>query len=214
MEFFKNYGCKHYLRGNIMCSTDKLKPINRDKIMAVISLVSAIILLGNSGYMSAKASLAQILIHHAWDNLQQDHNIDNAKPWPWADTFPIAKLSANKQILFVLNSTSGESLSFGPGHYPQSVLPGDKGDSVIAAHRDTHFAFLKNMVVGDIITAENYLGGKQNYQVQNIKIVNSSKEQLNINPSQNRLQLVTCYPFDALVAGGPLRYLVSASVIK
>ena len=28
------------------------------------------------------------------------------------------------------------------------------------------------------------------------------------------LTLVTCYPFDALVAGGPLRYLVFAKAIK
>jgi sortase A len=185
-----------------------------DNILALLSLIIAMVFLGNSGYIHAKATLAQMLIHNAWSDLQSDLNINNAKPWPWADTFPVAKLSTDNQTLYILSSTSGESLAFGPGHYQQSVLPGSKGDSIIAGHRDTHFAFLENIHLGDAIKAENYLGEKQNYRVQDVRIVDSTKEQIFIAPSINRLQLITCYPFDAIVTGGPLRYVVTASVIK
>lgn len=182
--------------------------------LALLSLFIALICLGNSSYIYVKASLAQILIHHSWQKLTQDYNLNAAKPWPWADTYPVAKLYTDKQTLYVLNSISGESLSFGPGHYEQTVLPGTKGDSIVAGHRDTHFYFLQDMQLGDIIKAENYLGEEQKYQVQNIKIVDSSKEQVDISPSKNRLQLITCYPFNAIVAGGPLRYIVTATFIN
>jgi sortase A len=33
-------------------------------------------------------------------------------------------------------------------------------------------------------------------------------------PGETRLTLVTCYPFDALSAGGPLRYVVSADKVE
>ncbi len=44
---------------------------------------------------------------------------------------------------------------------------------------------------------------KANYKVQDIKIDNT----------QNRLQLITCYPFDTINSGGSLRYVVFANKI-
>jgi sortase A len=121
---------------------------------------------GNSAYIHLKAELSQVLIYNSWEQLLKDGNITNAKPWSWADTYPVAKISSLKhgEDIYVLNSTSGEALSFGPGHYTNTPLPANDGDSVIAGHRDTHFKFLKDVDIGDI------------FEVKDIKIVDSAKK--------------------------------------
>ncbi|MBT4838788.1 MAG: class GN sortase [Methylococcales bacterium] len=179
-------------------------------LFACLSGIVGLLFLVNGLTLSVKALLAQTLIHNAWQQVQHEQKPQLAKPWPWADTYPVAQLMFADKSLYVLNGATGEALSFGPGHYTQTVLPGTKGDSVIAGHRDSHFAVLKTLKMGDIITAKNYLGESQRYKVEELKIIDSRKEKIQFDNQQNRLQLITCYPFDKITAGGPLRYVVMA----
>ena len=60
-------------------------------------LVSCLLCLGfwplaQSAYIPAKAWLAQDLMQRAWQRAR--HGNELAKPWPWADTFPVARLTA------------------------------------------------------------------------------------------------------------------------
>ena len=50
-----------------------------------------------------------------------------------------------------LAGVSGRTLAFGPGHVDGTPLPGDPGNSVLSGHRDTHFAFLRELRSGDIL---------------------------------------------------------------
>jgi sortase A len=79
-------------------------------------------------------------------------------PWPWADTRPVARLSAKggEIELIVLEGGSGRTLAFAPGHLSVSALPGEKGNSIIAGHRDTHFQFLQFMKRGESIFVEGH----------------------------------------------------------
>ena len=67
-------------------------------------------------YIHAKAMLAQELLEYAWKQTQQGES--RATPWPWADTWPVARLSVPSQniSLIVLAGDSGRTLAFGPGH--------------------------------------------------------------------------------------------------
>mgnify|MGYP001812304003 FL=1 len=47
--------------------------------------------LGQGAYIPAKAWLAQELMQRAW--LRVTAGEDRAAPWPWADTWPIARLT-------------------------------------------------------------------------------------------------------------------------
>ena len=185
------------------------------KLLPWISLVIALLLFSKSGYMYLKAELSQVLIERAWSKALAEGKAKEAKPWSWADTYPIAKITSKREhkSLYVLEGTSGEALAFGPGHYLGSALPAEHGDSIIAGHRDSHFSFLRNAKVGDIFSVENYKKTKATYQVEQIKIVDSSKEKLTIEKDVNRLRLITCYPFDALKSGGSLRYVLYAKLI-
>ena len=99
--------------------------------------------LGHGAYIPAKAWVAQELMQQAWRRARDGDQ--QPRPWPWADTWPVARLSAKGGDieLIVLAGESGRTLAFGPGHLSASVLPGQQGNSVIAGHRDTHFQFLQ-----------------------------------------------------------------------
>ena len=186
--------------------------LKTSKLLPWLTLVVALLFFSKSAYLYLKAELSQLLIAKAWSQLLLDGNLTRAKPWSWADTYPVAKLTLEreKRTLYILEGTSGEALAFGPGHYEGTALPAEDGESVIAGHRDSHFSFLRNVKIGDIFSVENYKKGKALYQVEEIKIVDSSRESLKVDENKNRLQLITCYPFDAVRAGGDMRYVLYA----
>ena len=166
--------------------------------------------LGQGAYIPAKAWLAQELMQRAW--LRASVDDDRQVPWPWADTWPIARMSARSgEIdLIVLAGGSGRTLAFGPGHLSASSMPGEIGNTVIAGHRDTHFSFLPDVEVGESIMIERINGRRHLYKVIGIDVVDSRRGSLLLDTDAAILSLVTCYPFEAAEAGGPMRYVVTA----
>jgi len=166
--------------------------------------------IGSASYIHAKAILAQVLLETAWDKTV--HGQQEVKPWPWADTWPISRLDVPGLGVdrIVLAGASGSSLAFGPGHLFGSSLPGQQGNTVIAGHRDTHFRFLKDIQRGELIQLQSLTGETIKYKVSEAIIVHKKQAEYLAKTSENTLTLITCYPFDAIRAGGPLRYLVIA----
>ena len=198
----------------------------------VVSLISALLVLlivwqwGNAGWILVKAQLAQWLIAQAWDNSQapghepsvQRENplTPDIKPWPWADTHPVARLRMpNEGVdLFVLEGAQGNSLAFGPGHLQGTALPGD-GISVIGGHRDTHFRFLKDIKPGDALYMQTRDGRQLTYRIERREVVDSRHTPLQLpDYPASGLVLVTCYPFDAIDPNGPLRLVVWAREVS
>ena len=178
------------------------------------ALVSCLLCLGfwplsQSAYIPAKAWLAQDLMQRAWDRAGEGEY--DARPWPWADTYPVARLLADsgRVDLIVLSGGSGRTLAFGPGHLSASALPGDTGNAVIAGHRDTHFQFLRDVEVGDTMIVERPSGLQYLYEVIGSHVVDSRRGALTLDTDDAFLSLVTCYPFDAIDPGGPMRYVVT-----
>lgn len=169
--------------------------------------------LGQGTYIPAKAWLAQELMQRAW--MHTATGTSRVSPWPWADTWPVARLiaRAGEVDLIVLAGGSGRTLAFGPGHLSASALPGTAGNAVIAGHRDTHFKFLKDVELGELLKLESSTGLKHLYKVVAVDIVDSRTGSLLLDTESALLSLVTCYPFDASEAGGPLRYVVTAKML-
>lgn len=178
-------------------------------------------LLGKGLYMQAKAHFAQYLIEQAWTKTLEDGQ--SHKPWSWADTYPVAKLSfqqnsqvshfdriASNDSLYVLAGASGRNLAFGPGLVLSSARAGDSGNTVIAGHRDTHFSILKGMTVGRQLSLQTASGKDILYQVVATEVVHESQTEVMAPSSDDRLTLITCYPFDALEGGAELRFVVQA----
>jgi len=169
--------------------------------------------LGQGAYIPAKAWLAQELMQRAWQRTSDDD--DREVPWPWADTWPVARLIARSGDvdLIVLSGGSGRTLAFGPGHLSASSMPGQNGNAVIAGHRDTHFNFLRHLTPGETLLVEKADGGQHLFQVVGMDVVDSRRGSLLLDTEVPMLSLVTCYPFNTDEAGGPLRFVVTAKML-
>ena len=166
--------------------------------------------LGGAGLIHAKAWLAQGLLEASWAATLA--GAETVKPWPWADTWPVARLRAPRLGVdrIVLAGTSGRTMAFGPGHMDGTALPGAPGHSILSGHRDTHFRFLKDLEPGDVLRVQGTDGAWRAYRVSGTEIIDARRARLLPGDATPRLTLVTCYPFDAIAPGGPLRYVVSA----
>lgn len=168
-------------------------------VLAVVVIISS----GHAIYLSGKAWLAQQLLYAAWE--ESDTTGLAAKPWPWADVHPAAVLDVPGLDIaqVVLNDHSGESLAFGPG-----MVETGSG-IVLAGHRDSHFAFLRSLKVGDQLNWRKAGEPRQSYRVTSTQVLDTRLQE-EIVPPDDALTLITCFPFDSLSAGGPLRYVVVA----
>lgn len=180
---------------------------------AVLLLALAGWQLGGAALLQAKAWLAPALIAKAWDESLESQT--PVAPWPWSDTYPVAKLDVPTLGIsrYVLAGTGGDSLAFGPGHLTGSALPGKPGHSVLAAHRDSHFAFLKDLKAGDRLRLQGPDGGWQTYEMETSRLLDTRRELFRFDPDRPALTLVTCYPFDGFDPGTPFRYLVRAKQV-
>lgn len=111
--------------------------------------------------------------------------------------------------LIVLAGDNGQALSFGPGHRSGTALPGYAGNSLISGHRDTHFEFLRHLQLNDEILVQTKRGEEVMYVVSSTAVISETSVVADIT-TPRQLTLITCYPFDAIVPGGPLRYVVYA----
>lgn len=180
-------------------------------IAAAVGLLLALAAwqLGGAAWIHAKAAIAQRLIAASWDGTKQD---GARRPWPWADTRPVARLTVPSRgvSLYVLEGTSGRSLAFGPGHVGGTALPGSAGNSVIVAHRDTHFAFLRDLHEDEEIDVEDARGRVTRYRVREVAVVDKHETRV-LDPADSpQLTLITCWPFDAVQPGTSQRYVVIA----
>jgi sortase A len=177
----------------------------------VLLLALALWQFGEAGWLAGKAWLAQVLIGRAWAEAVETGAA--APPWPWADTRPVARLVIPALGIdeIVLAGASGRTLAFGPGHAEGTAPPGAPGVSLISGHRDTHFRFLADLVPGTEIRLQTPDGQWHGFRSGAGEIVDSRTTRIAvIRTGMPRLLLSTCYPFDAVVRGGPLRYVVVA----
>jgi sortase A len=182
-------------------------------ILPLFLAVIGLILFGQGAYIHAKALVAQVLLDRALENtLATGHE---TKPWSWADTWPVARIEVKRlhARAIVLAGSSGQALAFGPGHVERTPDAGERGVAVYSAHRDTHFAFLRNVVAGDEIDVTRQDGRTFRFRVDATSVVRFDAS--GIDPLADGYQLVlsTCWPFDALTQG-PERYLVHATMVE
>ena len=182
--------------------------LRRLALGALIAL--GVALLAAGFWMPAKAELAQHLLNRAWDRTTDGDAA--AKPWPWADTHPVARLTlpGGGEPMTVLAGASGRNLAFAPALLDGSAAPGTHGVTVIAGHRDTHFRRLAALAIGDDLKLERPDGSVYVYEVTDLDVVDSAHAELRLDADESIVVLVTCWPFEAVTPGGSWRYVVTA----
>jgi sortase A len=108
----------------------------------------------------------------------------------------------------VVEGVDDHALKRAAGHLPGTALPGANGNSVVAAHRDTLFAGLRHVRLGDRVTMRT---DQQlySYRVSAIDVVTPRSVHVLDPTPEPSLTLITCFPFD-YVGPAPMRYVVTA----
>ena len=180
-------------------------------IAAIVLALAGAVLFGQGAYIHAKALLAQVLLERAFDEtITSGHT---KKPWPWADTWPVARIEVPRLHVrtIVLAGSSGQALAFGPGHLELTADAGERGVAVYSAHRDTHFRFLKEIVIGDEIVVTRSDGKQFGYRADGASVVRFDATAIDPLTGGYGLVLSTCWPFDAIIPG-PTRYVLHGTM--
>jgi sortase A len=97
----------------------------------------------------------------------------------------------------VVSGVTIDDLRKGPGHYRNTALPGQKGNSAIAAHRTAYgspFKEVDKMEAGDEIFVTNALNERFTYRVRDIKVVEPTDFSV-LEPTDDAiLTLTSCTP--------------------
>jgi len=97
---------------------------------------------------------------------------------------------------YVVEGTDLESLRKGPGHYPETPLPGEPGTTAIAGHRTTYgapFRDIDELDRGDRIIVD-MPDGRFTYRVEESKIVDDQDLSVLDPVGYRRLMLSACHP--------------------
>ena len=99
---------------------------------------------------------------------------------------------------FVVSGVGVEELRLGPGHFTDTPLPGQLGNSAIAGHRTTYgqpFHDLDQLAAGDDIVITTAFG-TYTYEVRDLKVVEPTDYGVvsTTDPNIATLTLTTCHP--------------------
>jgi sortase A len=179
------------------------------------------LLLSFAGARYAQGALRQDAARRAWEAAQAQSalNVANAGleafgiGGPWEIGSPIARLviPAIELDEIVMEGVGDEELNAGPGHLPGSVLPGERGNAVISAHRDRHFSRLGALQVGDEITTETAGHRRLKWIVIARRVVRSHEPALFSTPDPT-LTLTTCWPIQ-YIGPSPERLIITAKPV-
>jgi sortase A len=193
-----------------------------ERLLLVIGIVS----LGYYAYVSAEAALYQAFEERELDAILA--SAPAAAPDPRATILP-ARIPVRERpaqgasigrieiprlgvSAIIRAGSDARTLRLAVGYIPGTALPGEAGNTGLAAHRDTFFRRLRDIRTDDeirIVTKE----GTYRYEVDNTRIV-QPKDVWVLNPTpQPALTLVTCYPFN-YIGSAPERFIVRAELSR
>jgi sortase A len=97
---------------------------------------------------------------------------------------------------YMVEGTDTENLRKGPGHYPETPMPGEHGTAAVAGHRTTYgapFRRIDDLHRGQEITVDMPYG-RYVYRVERIKIVPPTDLSVLDRVAHDRLVLSACHP--------------------
>lgn len=181
------------------------------RALAALLVLTGLGVLAEAAWIPAKAALAQVLLERAFtESLAAGRPV---RPWPSADTEPVARLTVAGRSFIVLRGGSGQALAFGPGQLNGTPEAGDLGTAIFAAHRDTQFAVLGAVKPGDIVSVTRRDGRSVRFRITGSRVVRWNASGIDPAAPGRNIALVTCWPLDGL-AQGPLRLVVEAQALE
>ena len=171
------------------------------RFIASVMIVSGLLLIGDAGLTLAwQEPVSAFLADQEQAQLKEelDHpppRVIARKPLP-GDAIGEIEMPAIDKSAYVVEGTDTGDLRKGPGHYPDTPMPGERGTVAIAGHRTTHGAPFRNidkLGPGDRITLQMPYGSFI-YRVERTQIVEPTALWVTDRVKYDRLVLSACHP--------------------
>src|SRR5712671_1904955 len=191
----------------------KLRPalatLHWKKYLPTALMLVGLFLLGYVGTQYYAMYAAQKRLAKAWQ--QQNSTLHTSETAAVVDDglirVEIPKINLDAMVV---EGSSRRQLKIAPGHITTTPIPGEAGNSVITAHRDTFFRHIYELKKGDEIVVRR--GGKSFQYLVEKKFIVKPSETWVVRPSSDaRLTLLTCYP-TYYVGPAPERLVVTAKL--
>lgn len=179
-------------------------------------LAAGALLLAGVGATYARGWIARDRARTTWDageaeraRLVANGRIEAATVGPVAAGTPVARLVIPSIALdeVIVEGVGTSELNAGPGHLPDTPLPGAAGNAVLSAHRDMHFRRLGRLRVGDTVTTVSAVG-TVHWRIGARRIVAAGAPAIFATETPT-LTLTTCWPMRA-IGPAPDRLLLTA----
>jgi sortase A len=159
--------------------------------LSIVLTVVGVFLLGFVGSEYYGMYSEQKRLTQEWE--QQNAPTEPGQTRPAADGLTRVEIPKISLEAIVVEGASRKQLKLGPGRIKSSAIPGEVGNSVITAHRDTFFRHIYELTKGDDILIRRN-GEVYRYRVTGKKIVDPSDVSV-LKPTKDaQLTLITCYP--------------------
>jgi sortase A len=175
-------------------------------VAAALLLTAGCLTLAYAAYVVIDAQAYQVIEHRRFEDARLGAIAEPAL----IDGAVIGEIQIPRLGLtaVVVQGDSASILRRAVGHVPDTALPGEPGNVVLAGHRDTFFRPLKRVRANDAITLKTRRGDFA-YVVESTTIVGPGDLGV-IEPTPRRtLTLITCFPF-SYVGPAPNRFIVRA----
>ena len=175
------------------------------RFIGSVLMVSGLLLIADAGVTLAWQEPVSAFLAERQQNQLKDELVDpppevekrirEKRPLP-GDAIGEIILPSLDERYYVVEGTDTGNLRKGPGHYPKTPLPGERGTVAIAGHRTTYgapFRDIDKLKRGqEIILSMPY--GRFVYRVQKTQIVDDSALWITDPVGYDRLVLSACHP--------------------
>jgi sortase A len=177
-------------------------------------LVVGLAILGYCGAELLNSRIQQTRGYRQLQELRRNPPAVSSAPAPVADGTLVGKVEIPKLHLsaVVLQGTDSRILARAVGHLDASAFPGQPGNVVLAAHRDTFFRPLRHISRGDLVKVTTP-DGVRTYSVDSTEVVRPTTISVVAPTATPTLTLITCYPF-YYIGHAPSRFIVHARQVS
>jgi sortase (surface protein transpeptidase) len=133
-----------------------------------------------------------------------------------AEGKPLAKIIVPglNQEHYIYENISGGAIRLGPIWDKRSSPPAYPGLSIVTGDGKSHFSFLKELSIDDLILIDQIDGAQRAYKVQSIQVLQETYFELSFKEQENMILLSTTYPYSNFQIGKDMFYAVIASEVK
>lgn len=179
--------------------------------ISVLLILLGVALLSYVGIQYWGMYHSQQVLQAQWEKQTVTANVPGAPQLTADDLLTRVVIPKINLDAIVVEGVSRKMLSEGLGHIKGTATPGEPGNAVISAHRDTFFRHIYELNKGDEILVRRN-GKIFHYQVTGKKIVMPDDMAVLKQTSNPQLTLITCYP-TYYIGPAPKRLVVFSKLL-